>query len=60
MDKRHIFCAERLLRIILFLAVLSLGCCVGFSLVASSRGFSLVAVHRFLISVASFVVEHRL
>ena len=30
-----------------------LHCCVGFSLVAESRGYSLVAVHRLLISVAS-------
>ena len=30
------------------------------SLVAASRGYSLVAVHRILIAVASLVVEHRL
>ena len=44
----------------LFLTVLSLCCCTGFSLVALSRGYSLVAVHRLLIAVASLVVEHML
>ena len=33
---------------------------VGFSLVAVSRGYSLVGVHGLLIVVASLVVEHRL
>ena len=37
-----------------------LHCCVGFPLVAESRGYSLVAVHKFLTVVASFVVEHGL
>ena len=32
----------------------------GFSPVAASGGYSLVAVHRLLIAVASLVVEHRL
>ena len=45
---------------ILFLAVLGLHCYVGFSLVAASGGYSLAAVHRFLIAVASPVVEHGL
>ena len=31
-----------------------------FSLVAASRGYSLVVMHWFLIAVASLVVEHRL
>ena len=44
----------------LFLAVLSLGCCAGFSLVAVSGGYSLVAVCGLLIPVASLVAEHRL
>ena len=35
-------------------------CCMGFSLVAESRGCSLIAVHRLLIAVASLVAEHRL
>ena len=34
--------------------------CVGFSLVGASRGYSLVAVLRFLISVASLVADDRL
>ena len=56
----------RLLRMGIFsflsfvLAMLGLGCCEGFSLVAASRGSSLAAVHRFLIAVASLLVEHRL
>ena len=44
----------------LFLAVQSLDCCVGFPLVAESRAYCLVAVHKFLPVVASFVVEHGL
>ena len=44
----------------LFLDVLHLYCCKGFSLVAASRGCSLVAVHGLLIAVASLVAEHRL
>ena len=44
----------------LFLDVLHLHCCKGFSLVAASRGCSLVAVHVLLIAVASLVAEHRL
>ena len=42
---------------ILFLTVLGLLCCVGFSLVVASRGCSLVAEHGFIIAVAS-LVEH--
>ena len=37
----------------LFLAVLDLCCCAGFSLVATSRGCSLVSVRMLLIAVAS-------
>jgi len=44
----------------LFLAVLGLHCCTNFSLVAVSRGYSLVAVHGLLIVVASLVAEHGL
>ena len=46
------------LLIILFLALLGLSCCVGFSLVAASRGSTLV-VPGLPITVAS-LVEHRL
>ena len=46
--------------IYLSLAVLGLSCCVGFSLVVTSGGYSLVAVCGLLIAVASLVVEHRL
>ena len=45
---------------ILFLAVLGLRCCAGFSLVAASRGHSPVAVRGLLIVVASLVAEHEL
>ena len=41
----------------LFLAVLGLA---GFSLVAASRGYSLVVVHELLITMVSLVAEHRL
>ena len=46
--------------IYLFLAVLGLRCCMGFSLVAASRGYSLVTVCGLLIVVAFLVVEHTL
>ena len=46
--------------LILFLAVLGRLCCMGFPLVAASRGCSLVLVHGLLIVVASLVAEHRL
>ena len=46
--------------IYLSLAVLGLSCCVGFSLVVASGGYSLLAVCGLLIAVASLVVEHRL
>jgi hypothetical protein len=39
----------------LFLAVLGLGCCTGFSPVVASGGYSLIAVSGLL-----FVAEHRL
>ena len=51
----------------LFVYLFILGCagffgrfCMGFSLVAESRGYSLVAVRGLLIVVASLVVEHGL
>ena len=46
--------------IYLFLAELGLCCCTGLSLVATSRGYSLVAVHKLLVAVASLVGEHQL
>ena len=46
--------------IYLLLAVLGLCCCTDFSLVVASRGYSLVAVHGFLIVEASLDVEYRL
>ena len=39
--------------IYLLLAVLSLSCCMDFSLVAVSGGYSLTAMHRLLTAVAS-------
>ena len=44
----------------LFPAVLGLHCCACFSLVAATKGCSLVAEHRLLIMGAALVVEHRL
>ena len=44
--------------IYLFLAVLGLCCCMGFSPVAAIEGYSLAVVHRLLIAVTSLVVEH--
>ena len=45
---------------VLFLAVLGLHCCVGFSLAVVSCGHALLAVHGLLIAVASLVEGHRL
>ena len=42
------------------MAVLGLHCCTGFSLVVVSRGYTVVAVSRLLIAVASLVAEHEL
>ena len=47
-------------RIIIIFFFLDHCCCVGFSLVAVSRGSSLVAVYRLLIAVASLIAEHGL
>ena len=44
----------------LFWAVLGLHCCMSFSLVAASGGYTLVYVHECPIVVASLTVEHRL
>ena len=41
----------------LFLAVLGLGCCVGFSLVVASRGYSQVAMRGLLTVVSSLVAK---
>ena len=41
----------------LFLAVLDLRCCEGFSLVVASRGYSLVSMCGLLIAVASLIVK---
>ena len=49
-----------LIDLVLFVAVLGLHCCTGFSLVVASGGCSLVVAHRVLIAVASVVGEHRL
>ena len=45
---------------LLFLAVRGLHCCVGFSLVVESGGYSLAAVRGLLTAVVSLVVELRL
>ena len=44
----------------LFLAVLSLHCCVGFCLVAAREDYSLVVVHGLHIAMAALVAGHRL
>ena len=46
--------------IYLFLTVLGLPCCAGFSLVAASGGHSLVTVFRLLVVVTSLALGHRL
>ena len=52
-------CFLKILFIYLFLAVLGLHRCMGFSLVAASGGHCLVAACRLLFAVASLTVEHR-
>ena len=44
----------------LFMAMLGLCGCAGFSLAAASSGYSLVVAHGLLIAVASLVAEPRL
>ena len=44
--------------IYLFLAVLDLCCCAGFSLVAASEGYSVDAVSGLLIEVVSIVAKY--
>ena len=46
--------------IFIYLVVLSFHCCTGFSLVVVSKGYSLAAVSRLFIAVASLSVGHRL
>ena len=46
--------------LLLFLAMLGLCCCTGFSRVVASRGYFVVVVHRLLIAVASLAAEHGL
>ena len=45
---------------IYLLAVLGLHCCMGFSLAAVSRGYSVFVVCGFLIVLASFIMDHGL
>ena len=47
-----------ILFIYLYLAVLGLRCSTGFSLVAVSRGYSIVVVRGLLTARASLIVEH--
>ena len=57
----HMYVFGFLFVLVLVLVVLSLHCSVwGLSLVAASRGYSLVGVHGLLTELASFVVQHRL
>ena len=50
----------RSLFFVLFFAMLGLCCCMGFSLVVASGDYSLIALHRLLIVVASLFSEHGL
>ena len=54
------FCYLKKNNLIYLLTVLGLRCCSGFSLVAVSRGYSLVAVHGLLTEGASLAAEHSL
>ena len=44
----------------LLLPMLGVHCCMGFSLIAASGGYSLGVVYSLLISMASLIAEHRL
>ena len=46
--------------LLLFMAMLGLHCRAGFSLVGANGSYSLVAVHRLLVVVASLVAGDRL
>ena len=56
----NLLCQRQFLTIYLSWTVLCLHCCMGFSLVVASGGYSLVAVCRVLIVVASLAAEHGL
>ena len=56
-SRGHCFC---FLRFIYVLAVVGLCCCTWAFCSSGKQGLLFVAVCRFLIAVASFVVEHRL
>ena len=60
LDYSEILFYTFLVLFIYFLAVLGLHCCIGFSLVAASRGYSLTVLHRLLTAVTSRVAEHGL
>ena len=51
---------KHLLSVYLFLVVLGLSCCAGFSLVAVSGGCSVSAVRGLLTALVSLAAEHRL
>ena len=51
---------KKLIYVFIYLAVLGLHCCMVFSLATLSGSYSVVAMHGFLIEVASLVAEHRL
>ena len=58
---RHLdLCPPCVVVFFFFLAVLSLCCHTGLSLVAANPGYSLVAVHRLLTAVSSLCAEHGL
>ena len=48
------------INVIYLFAVLGLRCCTSLSLVVASKGYSLVAVLRFLFMAASLVGDHKL
>ena len=60
MIKTQVILFTIILCIYLVSAGLGLRCCAGLSLVLESRGYSLAAVLRLLVAVASLVAEHGL
>lgn len=59
-DNSSILNFSSFLKFYLFSVVLGLHCCAVFSLVAKSRGYSLVMACGLLTAVAPLVAEHRL
>ena len=57
---KHVDFLRVILCMYVFLAVLGLQCCAGFSQVVASRGYFLAVVPRLLIGLTSLVAKYRI